>query len=299
MSLFPCYEANDNDNITTNRENKNSDYLHHHHTPQNILMSKNYFEQKCVPYTSHEKKEEEKVKNKEKKEKKLNKKHKKEKKNKRSKKKRSNSLEENDEKIEINDSSDFDSFDESDTEKDNSRKKLLLTNAVYLPNGNIILRNDQSESEYWKIDKKRDEEFLQLGSFYRLDIPEYDVSYYSHTGEVKKRNPVRSSSKWNNPTDTRYSLRYRYFNDSSSHKLDSHIYRPRGEPSLTKPEKKINQISFMIPLPPPLPSDESGFADQLNKAMKSDVEVLLVKQLFLTFLIDIQAAIFRATYSFK
>jgi hypothetical protein len=192
--------------------------------------------------------------------------------------------------------SDFDSDYENE-----HHKKLLLVDAVYLPNGNVMQAVEQS-NQLWKVDKEKDKDFLQMGSFYRLDIPEYDITLLPQSifGQVRKktsRDRPQRPKNLSQMNSHRYSLRSRYFNDSNAQNTDSHVYRPRT--LLEKPDKRIKLTSFLIPFPPPLPRDDQVLTDDtLGPAMKSDIEVLTFPNIFYSHVISIidysDASIFLA-----
>jgi hypothetical protein len=172
-------------------------------------------------------------------------------------------------------------FSDSDFDSENEyegHKKLLLTDAVYLPNGNVI--QAEQSNQLWRVDKGKDINFLQMGSFYRLDIPEYDITLLPQSifGHVTKRTSLPQRAKTIIDSH-RYSLRSRYYNDPTAQNPDLRVYCPRS--LLDRPDKRIKLTSFLIPVPPPLPRDDQVISDDtLGSTMKSNVEVLIHPYLF-------------------
>jgi hypothetical protein len=194
------------------------------------------------------------------------------------------------------DNSHSDSFDSSDSDHD--QKVLLSPNYLYLPNGTTMTQTPLANNSIWKIDKRRDEDFLQMGSFYRLDLPSYDISILPraaavavHDQQIRKINPIQQISKMKDLLDShRYSRRSRYYSDLFPHQnWDRQIYRPRliCDPKASMPvSKKMKFTSFMIPLPLPLPREDQiqpkdKHTDPVSEVMKSDVEVTLLLSLCL------------------
>lgn len=190
--------------------------------------------------------------------------------------------------------SDFD----SEEDHEDYKKLLPAETMLYLPNGSAI--QAEQPMHLWKIDKEKDKDFLQMGSFYRLDIPDYDITLLPqsifHQVTQRTSRPQRPKPVAHPATDSnRYSLRSRYYNDPTTQNSDLCVNRPRFH--LERPDKRIKLTSFLIPFPPPLPRDDQILTDDtLGPVMKSDIEVVVCYSFSVMDSLDFSEANFFLTH---